>query len=239
MPPAAAEHKQKTLPWLVTPPTPALALLLLLTHLLQAGIGNRLLQQGSQYAHFSGKDDLAVILDLSGTSTATAAAAGTGSRTTGAAGTGSTTAAAAAGTGSITLGGVTYTRLEVSLDGDEAFGFKEGVPGFTSIEDARLLRKVDKGPLLGVSHNVSEKGGWFRAKGDLNLDLPSHHTHHTSAPLSLDCRLCRLCVPSQFKGSERVFTTSLRVLGGTQQGILMSWADLFFAVHPSSLKGFK
>ena len=31
----------------------------------------------------------------------------------------------------------------------------------------------------------------------------------------------------------------LPVLGGTGQGVMMAWADLFYAVHPDSLEGFR
>jgi hypothetical protein len=96
------------------------------THI-QAGIAWRILSKwGQGYADFSGRDDLALIADLSGLNGA-----------------------------KITLAGVTYDSLELALDGAEVYGFRDGEEGFTAIADARVLKRVKKAPLLGVSHDVS------------------------------------------------------------------------------------
>ena len=43
----------------------------------------------------------------------------------------------------------------------------------------------------------------------------------------------------QYRGEQRVYMNVLPVLGGTGQGVMMAWADLFYAVHPDSLEGFR
>jgi hypothetical protein len=103
----------------------------------QASIARRILSKwGQGYADFSGKDDLALIADLSGLNGA-----------------------------KITLAGVTYDQLELALDGSEVYGFRQGVELFTAIADARVLKRVKKVPLLGVAHDVSGANGGVESGG--------------------------------------------------------------------------
>lgn len=103
----------------------------------QASIARRILSKwGQGYADFSGKDDLALIADLSGLNGA-----------------------------KITLAGVTYDQLELALDGSEVYGFRQGVELFTAIADARVFKRVKKVPLLGVAHDVSGTNGGVESGG--------------------------------------------------------------------------
>ena len=50
-----------------------------------------------------------------------------------------------------------YDRMEVAVNCDEAYGFKEGTPGFGLEKDPRPLRRLADTPLLGVSYDVSSQ----------------------------------------------------------------------------------